>query len=136
MVLCQFYIDGGVGLTLPAREYYPCNLNGRYKAKLQTIVFSDAVAAHPAAGAHRVLRLRSDCFKTPYGGRDFLFTNAGDHTIANPQGEWKFEIIAQGGVIDLELISNIAYTGAANQQFQFCILSLDVEPIQTPLNEI
>jgi hypothetical protein len=132
MVLCQFFIDGGVGLTLPARAYYPCNLNGRYKAKVQTIVFADAVAA----GSNRVIRLRSDCFKSPYGGRDILFSNQGAHTLANPQGEWRFEIIAQGGVVDLEIISNVAYTGAANQQFQFCILTLDVEPIQTPINEI
>jgi hypothetical protein len=131
MVLCQFYIDGGVSLTLPERAYYPCNLNGRYKAKLQTIVFADAVAT----GSNRVIRLRSDCFKTPYGGRDILFSNQGPHTLANPQGEWRFEIVAQGGVVDLELISNVAYTGAGNQQFQFAIISLDVEPIQTPINQ-
>lgn len=125
MPVCQIYIPATAGSALPARAEYPCNLFGRYKARLQTITYVDQVAAQ----SDRLIRIRSDCIKTPYGiSRDLLFCNNDAHTQPNPQGEWYVEIIANG-TIDVELLSSIVYDGSANNIFKFCILTFDVEPI-------
>ena len=106
MTIVQFVIEDN-NLQLPARAFYSCGLSGRYKARLQTIVFADAVLGT----SNRIIRIRSDCFKDINGTypRDLVFLNQSVHTVPNPQGEWKFYIEAQAGQIDLELISNIAY---------------------------
>ena len=125
MPVCQIYIPATAGLALPARAEYPCNLFGRYKARLQTIVFVDQVGAH----SDRLIRLRSDAIRTPYGiSRDLLFCNVTVHTQPNPQGEWYVEINANG-TIDVELLSSIVYDGSALNIFKFCILTFDVEAL-------
>lgn len=127
MPVCQIYIPATAGSALPARANYPCNLFGRYKARVQTIVFVDQVGAN----SDRLIRLRSDAIKTPYGiTRDLLFCNVTTHTQPNPQGEWYVEIEANG-TIDVELLSSIVYDGGANNIFKFCILTLDVEPLSS-----
>lgn len=125
MPVCQIYIPATAGSALPARANYPCNLFGRYKARLQTIVYVDQVSAQ----SDRLIRLRSDAIKMPYGiSRDLLFCNVTTHTQPNPQGEWYVEIEANG-TIDVELLSSVVYDGSANNIFKFCILTFDVEPI-------
>jgi len=109
-------------LQLPPRQYYNVGLNGKYKAKLIGITFAD----HVLGTSNRVISIRSDCFKTLYG-RDIKFLNQSVHCIPIPQGEFKFIIEAQAGQIDLELFSSIAYDGTANNIFDVCILTLDVE---------
>ena len=106
----------------PARAYYNVGLNGKYKAKLIGITFADAVLGT----SNRVISIRSDCFKTLYG-RDIKFLNQTSHINHGVQGEYKFVIEAQAGQIDLELFSSIAYDGTANNVFDVCILTLDVE---------
>jgi len=115
-------------LQLPDRAFYRCGLFGRYKARLQTIVFADVVLAT----SNRVIRLRSDCFKGTNGTfpRDIVFLNQQHHTLGNPGGSWHFEIEAQSGEIDLELISSIAYDGTTNNVFDLAIITLDVEKIE------
>jgi len=124
MTIVQFVIEDD-NLQLPPRRFYSCGLNGRYRARLQTIVFADVVAGT----SNRTIRIRSDCFKDINGTypRDLVFLNQQAHTLGNPQGEWKFYIVAQAGQIDLELLSNIAYDGTANNIFDTCIITLDVE---------
>jgi hypothetical protein len=125
MPVCQIYIPATAGSALPDRAEYPCNLFGRYKARVQSIVFVDQVGAN----SHRLIRIRSDAIKTPYGtSRDLLFCNLTNHTQPNPQGEWYVEIVANG-TIDIELLSSIVYDGSAGNIFKFCILSLDVEAL-------
>lgn len=125
MPVCQIYIPATAGSTLPARAEYPCNLFGHYKARIQTIVYVDQVGAT----SDRLIRIRSDAIKTPFGiSRDLLFANNSTHTQPNPQGEWHVEIIANG-TIDMELISSIVYDGSASNIFKFCIITFDVEPI-------
>jgi hypothetical protein len=124
MTIVQFVIEDN-NLRLPDRAFYSCGLNGRYRARLQTIVFADVVLGT----SNRIIRIRSDCFKDINGTypRDLVFLNQQHHTLGNPQGEWKFYIVAQAGQIDLELISNIAYDGTTNNIFDTCIITLDVE---------
>jgi len=125
MPVCQIYIPATAGSALPARAEYPCNLFGRYKARVQTIVYVDQVGAT----SDRLIRIRSDAIKTPYGiSRDLLFANNTTHTQPNPQGEWYVEIIANG-TIDIELLSSIVYDGSVGNIFKFCIITLDVEAL-------
>jgi hypothetical protein len=127
MTIVQFVIEDNAN-QLPARAFYSCGLSGRYKARLQTIVFADVVAGT----SNRIIRLRSDCFKGTNGTypRDIVFLNQQTHTLGNPQGEWHFIIEAQSGQIDLELISSIAYDGTANNIFDVAIITLDVEKLE------
>lgn len=108
--------------SFPDRAYYNVGLNGKYKAKLIGITFADAVLST----SNRVISIRSDCFKTLYG-RDIKFLNQSTHVNPSVQGELKFVIEAQAGQIDIELFSSIAYDGTANNVFDVCILTLDVE---------
>lgn len=124
-MLLQIYIPVGAGGALPARQFYPTGLNGRYLARLQTIVWAETTAA----GSHRLIRMRSDCIKTEPGTfpQQISWCNKSDNTLGNPQGEWKFLLEPQGGLMDIELTSSIAYDGTANNIFAFAILSFDVE---------
>jgi hypothetical protein len=109
-------------LQLPARAYYSCGLNGKYNAKLIGITYADQVLGT----SNRIISIRSDCFKTLYG-RDIKFLNQTVHINHGVQGDYKFVIEAQAGQIDIELISNIPYDGGANNIFDCCILTFDVE---------
>lgn len=129
-MLVQIYVpmNATTANTIPARDFYSVGLAGRYKARLQTIVWADAVLAT----SNRMIRMRSDCIRNAYGtfARDILFCNQTIHTQPNPQGEWHFILEAQSGQIDLEFISTVAYDGTINNQFQFAIITLDVEKLE------
>jgi len=117
-------------LQLPPRAYYNVGLNGKYDCRLIGITFADAVLGT----SNRVISIRSDCFKQLYG-RDIKFLNQTSHCIPIPQGEFKFVLEAQAGQIDIELLSNIAYDGSANNIFDVCILTLDVELKENKRNQ-
>lgn len=123
-MLLQIYIPA-TGGAIPDRTYYPTGLNGRYLARLQTIVWVDAVAAT----SNRLIRLRSDCVKTESGSfpQQIAWCNQSVHTLGNPQGEWKFLLEPQGGLMDIEITSSVAYDGTTNNVFQFALLSFDCE---------
>lgn len=125
-MIVQFVIEDD-NLRLPARTFYSCGLNGRYKATIRTIVYADAVLGT----SNRVIRIRSDCFKGTGGTypRDIVFLNQNTHT-QDMGGHWHFEIEAQAGQIDLELIPSVAYDGTANNIFDVCIITLDVEKLE------
>lgn len=129
-MIVQIYVpmSATTANTIPARDFYSIGLAGRYKARLQTIVWADSVATT----SNRLIRMRSDCFKNAYGtfARDILFCNQSAHTLGNPQGEWCFTIEANSGQIDLEFTSSVAYDGTANNIFQFAIITMDVEKIE------
>lgn len=126
-MIVQLVIEDN-NLQLPERAFYSCGLIGRYRAKLQTIVWADAVQAT----SNRIIRIRSDCFKGVNGTypRDIVFLNQSSHTLGNPQGEWHFDIVANSGQIDIELFSSVLYDGTNNNVFDACILTLDVEKLE------
>jgi len=121
-MLLQIYIPVSGG-TIPDRQFYPTGLNGRYLARLQTIVWADDTAAE----SHRLIRLRSDCIKTESGSfpQQIAWCNKTAHT----QGDldWKFILEPQGGLVDIEITSSIAYNGTGNNVFSFALLSFDCE---------
>lgn len=127
-MIVQIYVPSTSGNAVPARDFYSVGLAGRYKARVQTIVWADATLAT----SNRMIRMRSDCFKNTYGTypRDMLFCNQSSHTLGNPQGEWCFVLEANSGQVDLEFISSVAYDGTANNIFNFAIITLDVEKME------
>lgn len=127
MVLCQIKIDSTNSLTLPERKYHFCGLSGRYKARVIGITWVDNTSASDS----RLITLRSDCFRIPYGSQQgVIFCNKAAPHLANPQGSFNFELEVVGNSIDLEFISSVPYTGGVQDAFSFCILSLDVQRIE------
>lgn len=124
---CQVYIPGSAGL-LPARAYYPIGLNGKYKAKVIGISFADQTNAKD----NRLIRISSDSFRSIQGSypQTIILCNRHEHNMGNPQGEFEFELDCVGGRIDLTIEASTAYTGGANDSFNFAILSMKVCPIK------
>jgi hypothetical protein len=109
----------------PATGYYPCNLNGRYHARLVNITWADK----SLAADNRLITIQSNCFRMPYGAfaQTILFNSRvdGEHRF---QGPFCFDLEAAGNTLDLTISSSKAYDNTANNAFQFCILSLAVTP--------
>jgi len=125
MSLCQIYIPGAAGL-LPARKFYHTKLNGRYRARVVEVHYADDTTN----GDHRLIKIKSDCFRMPFGSfTDMLIIgNKGDHTQS--KGEMTFDLEVMGGGMDIELESSTAYNGTGNNSFKFAIVSLEVEKVE------
>jgi len=125
--LCQILIPSVAGL-LPGRAMYPVGMNGRYEAKLIGVTWADRTQDKD----NRVIYIRSDSFRKPYGsvGNAIMICNKHQASMGNPQGEFPFYIETTGGGIDITLEASTAYTGGnGNQHFDFCILTLAVMPL-------
>lgn len=126
--LCQIQISAGAGGVLPARRYYQCGLNGRYKVHLVGIVWADNATT---AADNKLITVQSDCFRMPYGSQSqsVSFCNRAEHNMGNPQGDFPIIIEVMGNNIDLTFTSSSAYTGAGNNVFSFGVLTFTVEPL-------
>ena len=124
--LCQIQIEAGAGGVLPARRYYQCGLNGRFKAHVVGITWADRAGATD----HKLITVQSDCFRMPYGSvsQSLIFGNKGDHS-QHPGGDFPLYIEVMGNSIDLTITSSTPYTGAGNHIFEYGILSFTVEPM-------
>jgi hypothetical protein len=126
--LCQIYIPATVAGTLPPRAYYPCNLNGRYSAKLVGVTWADQTISTD----NRLIQIKSDSFRMMYGSFSNIlsFCNKSNQSMSHIQGEFPIMLEAIGNSIDLEFASNVAYDGTALSSFQFCILSFIVKKLE------
>jgi hypothetical protein len=124
--VCQIYINNE-DAHLPSRQYYRCGLNGRYEAKVLGIVWADDTDVKD----NRFIRIRSDAFRKPYGtfSDSIMFCNRHEANVSNPQGEFPLFIETNGGGIDIDVTSNITYTGLITSQFDFGILTLAVKKL-------
>ena len=125
--LCQIKIETVSG-RLPARKYYQCGLNGRYKAQLVGIVWADNASS---SADNKLITVQSDCFRMPYGSvsQSFSFCNRTEHNMGNPQGEFPIFIEAMGNNIDLTITSSVEYDNLGNNVFGFGVLTFTVEPL-------
>ena len=125
--LCQIQINASGGV-LPARQYYQCGLNGRYKAHLVGIVWADTATTN---ADNKLITVQSDCFRMPYGSKSqsFSFCNRSEHNHGNPQGDFPIILEIMGNNIDFTISSSVAYTGAGTGVFNFAVLSFTVEPL-------
>jgi hypothetical protein len=123
--LCQIQINANGGGTLPARRYYPCGLNGRYRAHLVAVTWADRSAN---AADNKLITVQSDCFRMPYGSvsQSIIFCNRGEHNM-DLGGQYPVDIEVMGNSIDLTVTSSSAYTGAGNNVFDFAVLTFTVE---------
>ena len=124
--LVQLYIPGSAG-ALPNRAFYTAGLNGKYKARVVGITWADQTQAKD----NRSIRIQSDCFRMINGNmpQSISLCNRHEHNMGNPQGSFPFLLDVVGGNIDITLVSSTAYTNAANNSFDFCILTLEVKAI-------
>jgi hypothetical protein len=128
--LCQIVINQGtVAGTLPARKYYTCGLNGRYRAHLIGIVWADEAKDNID---NKLITVQSDCFRIPYGSQSqsIVFGNRGEHNLGSPGGEFPIYIEVMGNNIDLSFSSSVPYTGAGHHIFNFAVLTFAVEPVE------
>jgi hypothetical protein len=125
--LCQIQINASSG-ALPARQYYQCGLNGRYRAHLVGVVWADKSGS---SADNKLITVQSDCFRMPYGSQSqsISFCNRAEHNMGNPQGEFPIEIEVMGNNIDLTITSSIPYTGTGSGTFSFGVLTFTVEPL-------
>lgn len=125
--LCQIQINASLGL-LPARQYYQCGLNGRFRAHLIGITWADSAVN---AASNKLITIQSDCFRMPYGtkSQSITFCNRSEHNMSCPAGEFPIDIEVMGNSIDLTITSSDAYTNVGNHVFNFGVLSFTVEPI-------
>jgi len=125
--LCQIKINSSNG-SLPARQYYQCGLNGRYRAHLVGIVWADNAGS---SADNKLITVQSDCFRMPYGSssQSFSFCNRAEHNMGHPAGEFPIDIEVMGNNIDLTITSSVPYTGTGSNIFSFGVLSFTVEPI-------
>lgn len=126
--LCQIYIPNAANI-LPGRAFYSCGLNGRYKARVVGITHADQTNAKD----NRLIRISSDSFRSTAGtySQSILYCNRHEHNMGNPQGTFPLEIEFVGNSIDLTVTASTAYTGGANDSFNFAILTLEVCPVNT-----
>lgn len=126
--LCQIYIPSGLNGTLPSRKFYPCNLNGRYEAKLISISWADSTNAKD----NRLIRVKSDSFRMLYGtfSQTLIFCNRDEHNFGNPQGHYPMMLECIGNNIDFSVETDIPYDGGANNYFDFCILTFTVRKLE------
>lgn len=128
--LCQIVINhGAVAGTLPARKYYTCGLNGRYRAHLIGVVWADEANV---SADNKLITVQSDCFRIPYGSQSqsIVFANRGEHNLDNPGGEFPIYIEVMGNNIDLSFSASVPYTGVGNNTFNFGVLTFAVEPVE------
>lgn len=124
--LCQIQIDNSAGL-LPARRYYQCGLNGRFKAELVSVVWADQSANHVD---NKLITVQSDCFRMPYGSasQSISFCNRSEHNF-DLGGHFPIIIEVMGNNIDLTITSSVPYVGTGNSVFNFAVLTFTVEPL-------
>jgi hypothetical protein len=124
--LCQIQISASAGV-LPARKYYMCGLNGRYRAHLVGVSWADNTVA---ATGTKLITVQSDCFRMPYGSlsQSITFSNRAEHNF-DFGGEFPIEMEVMGNSIDLTITSSSDYTNTGNNIFNFGVLSFTVEPI-------
>lgn len=127
MPLVQIYIPNVAG-ALPSRAYYNVGLNGEYRAKIKGITFADQTQAKD----NRLIRISSDSFADIKGNlpQSISLCNRHEHNMGNPQGEYGIRLNAVGGNIDITITSSTTYSNAANNSFDFCILTMEVEEIK------
>ena len=125
--LCQIQITASAGV-LPARRYYQCGLNGRYRAHLVGVSWGDNTVAGTGT---KLITVQSDCFRMPYGSQSqsICFSNRAEHNF-DFGGDYPIDIEVMGNSIDLTITSSIDYNNAGNNIFSFGILSFTVEPLQ------
>jgi hypothetical protein len=124
--LCQIQINASTGL-LPARRYYQCGLNGRYRLHLVGVTWADRSAN---AADNKLITIQSDCFRMPYGSvsQAITFCNRSEHNN-DLGGQYPIDVEVMGNNIDFTITSSVAYTNAGNNVFDFGILSFTVEPL-------
>jgi hypothetical protein len=125
--LCQIQINASGGV-LPARQYYQCGLNGRYRAHLVGVVWADKSGS---SADNKLITVQSDCFRMPYGSQSqsISFCNRAEHNMGNPAGEFPIDIEVMGNNIDLTITSSVAYTNTGSNVFSFGVLTFTVEPL-------
>jgi hypothetical protein len=125
--LCQIKITASAGL-LPARKYYMCGLNGRYRAHLVSVVWADRAVN---GTDNKLITVQSDCFRMPYGSvsQSISFCNRAEHNF-DFGGQLPIDIEVMGNNIDLTITSSDAYIGEGNDTFDFGVLTFTVEPLQ------
>tara|TARA_R110002126_G_scaffold103952_1_gene237190 strand:+ start:8810 stop:9190 length:381 start_codon:yes stop_codon:yes gene_type:complete len=123
--LCQIYIPAVAGIT-PQRAFYSTNLSGTYRCKILGISWNDSTQNND----HRLIKVRSDCFRMPYGtfSNTIIFGNKTQYEQAYG-GDHPLDLEVKSGQIDIELEPYIPYDNTGNNTFFFCILSLAVQKL-------
>jgi len=146
MPICQFVINNNDDATFtsattsitPVTVYKPCNLAGRYRAKIVSINWVDYQDQAVASNRNYIVNINSNTWRFPFGGTNgFSITNKPDHIQIYPSEiAPTFEILNTGAQMDLILFitqfndsgPNLARTWL-QAKMSHCILTLDLEKV-------
>jgi hypothetical protein len=157
MPVCQFIVTAADNIAftqyhnyypaiVPITVYKPCNLSGRYKARVVSINWVDFIPAADDASLNYVVTIDSTTWRFPTSGiRGISFSNrARNVQLFPPDKAPSFEILNTGAQMDL-LISAQTYnnSGVPNPppdypfptynwlatNFSHMILTLDLEKV-------
>lgn len=114
-----------IQFNLTSHNYtnYPCELRGKYHAKLVHIIYKDNLGS----GQHRLIRLSSTGINNLTGSysKSILFCNTPEHS--QPYDSHATFIIEANGTIDFTMES---VAGGALGTLQFACLTLEIEQLQ------
>ena len=147
MPICQFVINssdnasltsGSVTSITPVTVYKPCNLAGRYRAKIVSINWIDYMTSGVASTRNYIVNINSNTWRFPFGGTNgFSITNKPDHIQMYPsETAPTFEILNTGAQMDL-ILSVTQYNNSgplltafwSTALFSHMILTLDLEKV-------
>jgi len=155
MPMCQFIITaadnpvftespGVISSTTPVTVYKPCNLAGKYKAKVVSINYVDFMPvpspSFGEANLEYVVTIDSNSWRFPTSGRRGIsFSNKPNYNqLAPPDDALSFEINNTGAQMDLLLsVQQTTVSGSPATTFDYwigtnfshLILTLDLEKI-------
>lgn len=147
MPICQFVINnndsatftsGSITSITPVTVYKPCNLAGRYRAKIVSINWVDYMAVDVATSRNYIVNINSNTWRFPFGGTNgFSTTNKPDHIQMYPsETAPTFEILNTGAQMDLILsVTQFDNSGPLltrfwlDAKFSHMILTLDLEKV-------
>lgn len=155
MPVCQFIITAAddpiftqfpttVSSAIPVTVYKPCNLAGKYKAKVVSVNYVDFMPApNPSLGEANLeytVTIDSNTWRFPTSGRrGITFSNRPDYNqLAPPDDALSFEILNTGAQMELLLsIQQTASSGSPATSFDYwistnfshLILTLDLEKV-------
>lgn len=126
MVLAQFIINASNNNSL-----FAIGVSGKCSIRVLGVQYHDTAAA----GVSRIIQVRSDSLYFPYSPARHLTivsNNAGQMTFDNSRNEYHLKDVSLNSQVLLNVVDYA--TGTTPTNFQWCVLTLDIEKINEEFN--
>jgi len=124
MVLCTLIIN-----TIARQDYF-VGLSGRKRVKICNMGYLETGAAGGTA-THKLIQIKSDILRVPYGLNSIVFTNQPTHQISNICSDMCL-ICDMNGYIDIQLIDILGNNLATFVGFYMILDITDNDEVALP----